>query len=1156
MRRRMNWLFPSVLLMVACGSGEWGPSGGDSWDDTSWPDGVAPDGFVSGDGVGPDGSVQPGDTITGQDLPMDTAPDLTGPQVVSAFSSDGRNITVRFSEPLESGSAVNVGNYQIKASNNTFLTVTSATINDVFVTLAIDPAQTIDSKLTYEVWVSNVTDLAGNPLDPKARTAKVKRSVYLALIWHQHQPFYVDVAKDELSGPWVRKHSTKDYYDMVSILEGYPDVHMTVNLTAVLLTQLLTYYVDRMGPYVDTANNTVDEAGFLGQWRGHTDPWVDLLLDDTPDPEGILGPLPTDAQKELFYDAPWSCLSTGDALMAFFPEYRVLRDKNPLTYNHADLLLLKIMFEIAWFDPDFLNGPVAMPDGSVVNLSDVVSRDSMGRFTLAVPPSEELANRLVAENFKIMKNVVGIHQKLRFDPTTNAGQIEVTTTPFYHPILPLLVNTELARSGQPYDTLPNPAYTYPDDAFAQVAKGVKFYRDLFGQDPLGMWPGEGSVAEEVVAAFVQNGVQWIATDQEVLAKSLSSAPACYQCYPYRVDADKVSGDGGTQNDEMAMVFRDTGLSNKVGFNFQGMYGQVAAQEFLKDVAAMAPSFGGGDRLVTVVLDGENAWESYTKEHDAKGFHQALYKALQDGFRVGELVPVTVAEYIQGNPARNVPAHPIHALQELEPLWAGSWIGGTYSTWIGEAEENLAWDYLRRARQTLAQNLPNPPNPAANPPADSNSAAYWIYQAYEEMYAAEGSDWFWWYGDDMTSPSNDDTPFDMAFRSHLNGMYTAMNEALTRLGKTPVAIPDLAPIIQAQPKAPSGPFGTPPSIDGLLLPNESEWTSEGGLFFDNDSGAMSNPNDIVSEVYYGYTSTSFYCALATNDPLSQRQGTPFMLELYFSQKHILDAGTGAFTQNPMNTLDRHGVPLDFVTGGAAWALVLDFSAGAISKTLYEADGANHWNAVSTPSVEMGGPVTGGRLLELAIPLSLFEMVQGDPLEFAVVAAVSGEEVERAPNFAGKLVFEDATNLVYVTFEVDATGSTVAIDTYGSITNPLPPAGKGRVMIAGNQDKLGNWVPNKIPLADDGVAPDLAANDNVWTATFGLMPGTLLRYKYTIGVPTDEGRWSGTEEFPLTERGFDVTKDPACKKMKVRDIFADRPSPTGTLGPGSVMNDCVP
>lgn len=1164
-------LVPVLFVVLAgCGDNTWGVTGGDAgpkselpgWDGFSVPDGTdigpLPDGYVPPEDTGGQDVPPIEDTF----IPPDEGPDLTPPQVISAFSTDGTSVTVRFSETLEAAGATSAANYTIKGSDNSILPVTAASQNGLFVTLTLDATASINASLTYEVWVKDVTDVAGNPIDPKAKTAKIKRSVYVAIVWHQHQPHYADAKSEYLMGPWVRKHATKDYYDMASVLRDYPEVHLTMNLTAVLLEQLHKFYLVPMGdtddqgnPLVDTVNNRVNEEAFLAKYRNRTDPWIDLLLDDTPDPLGIQGPKPTDKQIELLYNAPWSCLSTSDQIMYFFPQYKALRDRAPSSYGYEDLLLLKVLFELSWFDPDFLNGPVKMPDGETVDLSDVVSKDAAGRFSLKGPPTEDLANRLVAENYKIMKNIIPIHKEIRYDPDTRKGQVEISTTPFYHPILPLIWSTDQAKICQPNDTLPEPAYSYKEDTNAQVAKAVKYYKDLFGVAPKGMWPGEGSVAESVVSAFTSNGLLWVATDQDVLKNSIEStggtAGSCYQCYPYRADDD---GSGKP----LGIVFRDTGISNKIGFTFQGLWGQVAAGEFMKDIGSMAPPFGGSDRLVTVILDGENAWESYVKEHDGKGFFAALYKSLQDGYTVGEVVPVTVAEYILGNPDRNIPSHPLDSLKELEPLWAGSWIGGDFGVWIGEGEENLAWDYLRQTRAALALNGPPPPNPSADPPPAGETKEYHAWRMWEEMYAAEGSDWFWWYGDDMTSPANDDSPFDMGFRSKLNAVYQSLNTYRQLNGQATVKVPDYAPIVQAKAQAPAGPFLVPPVIDGKENPPD-EW-ADGGLFYDNDSGAIANPDDHISSVKYGYTKDAanpkkgtFYCAVEANVDLNKKQNTDYALSIYLSQKHILNVDTGDVQQNPFNDKTSWGQDLTFVTGGAAWEIKVDFSTKPVTFKLRKADGSGGWQDV-TSSVQVGGPVVGSKLIEFAIPFDVLGIEHGDPLEFEAVVAEGGKQIDRAPNLAGKLVFEDVTVLVYITFEVDASGSKIDRESYTDLWHLPPPDGDGIVYIVGKEDKLGGWIPNKVGLVDDGKAPDKTANDNFWTRTFGIMPGTQLAYKYTIGIPKDEAKWANTEEFPLTERGFSVPKDPSCKKMLVRDIFADRPQPSGTVGPKACIYTC--
>ncbi len=1115
--------------------------------DTTGSSGGQDGGFATPDAAKPDAStvgVSDAASGDGQAPPADAGPPPVPekPQVLGAFSADGETVTVRFSKLMDPASAGDASHYQILGSDNTLVEIASASASGRFAHLTLAATAAIDPALTYTVFVKDVADAEGNPLDTKHAKAVIKRSVYLAIVWHQHQPLYYDPIADELSGPWVRAHATKDYYDMAAVLAGYPDVHVTVNLTVVLLRQL-QIYLDRLGPYVDPVADTVDEAAFLAKWKGHTDPWIDLLLEDTPTPQTA-----TKDQLELLYDGPWSTVSTSDVVMSYFPEYEALRDKNEAQLTQDDFRALKIFFALAWFDPDFLDGPVELPNGWVVDLSDVVTKDAQGRYWLAVEPTEELANRLVAESYEVMANVVPIHAQLRYHPADHTGQIEVTTTPFYHPILPLLVSTDEAKQGQPFATLPDPPFAFPEDATAQVARAVHYYTNLFGEPPRGMWPGEGSVSESVVPIFAGQGIEWVATGQEVLERSTQPGKSVF--YPYRVDAGSQSGTpAGTA--AMAILFRDQKLSDKIGFEYSSWAPEAAVDDFIGEVLSRAPAFGGKDRLVVVVLDGENAWENYRYDLDAKQFFHLLYQRLEESAQVGDVLTVTPTEYIEGNPERAIPPHPVETFEEIEPLWAGSWIGGTFDIWIGEPEENDAWDCLRKVRSDLQLSGLAQPNPSAPPPSTPGTFAWALWKAWDEMYAAEGSDWFWWYGDDMTSPANDDTPFDEAFRTHLQGVYEFANQALALQGKAPLQVFQCPPIIQKKPKVPKGPFTKPPAIDGAFVPNEVEWTGEGGFFFDDDSGVAANPNDDIKAIYYGYDADNLYLAIdAGSENLGAKLGTDYRLVLYLSHKHIVDLSTGKTEQNPANGEAPEGVPLKFKLGGAAWRLLLDFAPGALSPQLQAADGSGGWTD-APENIAAGGPLPGGGIVELRIPWGDLDLAPGDPLELFALAVQGGEILDAAPNKVARVLFEDESDKVFVVFEVDVSGKSGPIDKYVDIANPPPPKGKGIVFIAGNHPSLCDWVPNKCPMVDDGQGDDAVAGDQKWTLTVGLPRGFTLRWKYTIGLNTDEKKWTKTEEFPLTERGYDVPLDPAVKKVIIHDIFADRPQPTGTLGPHTTV-----
>lgn len=624
-------------------------------------------------------------------------------------------------------------------------------------------------------------EVRANPSDTYP-PAPDRKPVYLNIIWHQHQPLYVNPETDQLSGPWVRTHATKDYFDMAAMLKGYPRVHCTINLTSSLLMQLQKYYVDRLGPFVDTKTNEMDVKGFLDRWRGKTDPWIDLMLKPAEDFDS------TDI--DFLYRNDWNAFGMSPVQMARFPEYLALRNKlasAPVksrdVFSAQEMREIKFWFYLANFDPDFLTGAVTLPDGSVCDLRRFVERGADGNFVLKHPPTESDCHQVVVDAYKVISSVVPIHRALAYTPAHPSGQIEVITTPYCHPILPLLYDSDLARVCQPNDSLP-PRFSYPQDAEAQVAKAVKMYRELFGVAPSGMWPGEGSVAQPILKILRKYGLVWTASDVKVLAHSLPAGVP--NTTPYRFCAGPKSDADCSAS--MALVFRDTELSDRIGFKYQEDEGEVAAEDFVQSILARAPGTHEPDVLVTVILDGENAWEWYRKDMDGKAFLHALYRKLSVLHDQHRLITTTTSEYLAGNAGRGVPAHPLQALPAMTSLWPGSWINANFDTWIGEREENLAWSYLLRVRRDLGTSGLKAPSPAAAVPKEGTKAWY-CYKAWEAMYAAEGSDWFWWYGDDQTAPGGD-KPFDTAFLTHLRNVYRFAAKA----GAT-ILWPGFAPIIE-------------------------------------------------------------------------------------------------------------------------------------------------------------------------------------------------------------------------------------------------------------------------------------------------------------------------------------------------------------------------
>jgi alpha-amylase/alpha-mannosidase (GH57 family) len=599
------------------------------------------------------------------------------------------------------------------------------------------------------------------------------KTLYLNIIWHQHQPLYLDPGSDQLQGPWVRTHGTKDYYDMVSVVQRYPKIHFTVNLTSSLMVQLEEYYVQRLKPAVDVRKSRVDARRYFVKYAGKTDPWIDLALKPTREF--------TARDLEYLLTNIWNAFSVSEVIIGRFPEYRVLREKfrqgGSKVLSEQELREIKFWFYLANFDPDFLEERIKLATGAIIDLTDLVEKLPDRTYHLKKTVTEDDCNRMVAETYKVLAAIIPIHRKLLYRASSGKGQVEVITTPFYHPILPLIYDSDLAKLCQPNDPMPE-RFHFPQDAEAQVAKAVEYYRKLFGVRPTGMWPAEGAVSHDVAPIFARHGIKWIATDEKILARSKGPNTAKY--FPYALSGNGV-------NDPVAIVFRDTELSDKIGFVYQSYEGAAAANDFVQNILRYAPGPDDPDRLLTVILDGENAWEWYRLDNDGKEFQNALYRKLSELFDARTVVTTTVTEYITGNPARGIAPHPVKLMEKLEWLWPGSWINANYDTWIGDDEENRAWGYLLSARTDLERSGLKAPDPKA-PERRKGTRAWYAVKAWESLYAAEGSDWFWWYGTEQTAPGGD-KPFDMAFITYLNNVYR-----FARLAKAKMPKREFLPIV--------------------------------------------------------------------------------------------------------------------------------------------------------------------------------------------------------------------------------------------------------------------------------------------------------------------------------------------------------------------------
>jgi len=672
--------------------------------------------------------------------------------------------------------------------------------------------------------------------------------LYVAFIWHQHQPLYKK-SSDRFSSnsgqyrlPWVRLHGTKDYLDLVLILERYPKLHQTVNLVPSLILQLEDY---------------IAGTAF--------DPYLEVALTPTEQ----LSPQQQQFIIEHFFDAHHRTMIDPH------PRYRQLYQQkqemgrawcqeNWTPQDYSDLLA---WHNLVWIDPVFWDDPDLekwLKQGQNFSLGD--------------------RQRIFSKQKEILSRIIPQHRKMQ-----ESGQLEITTTPYTHPILPLLADTNAGRVAVPGMSLPQQRFQWEEDIPRHLKKAWEIYQDRFGRTPRGLWPSEQSVSPQILPYIAQQGFRWTCSDEAVLGWSLghffhrdevgnlSEPELLYR--PYRLE---------TPHGDVAMVFRDHRLSDLIGFTYGSLKPKQASADLVGHLEAIARSLkhrqpDAGTSLeqpwlVTIALDGENCWEYYQK--DGLPFLESLYETLSNH---PEIKLVTVSEFIEEfPPTATIPANRLHS---------GSWVDGSFTTWIGDPAKNRAWDLLTQARQTLAN------HPEAT---EENNPEVW-----EALYAAEGSDWFWWFGEGHSS--NQDAMFDQLFREHLSAIYQALNEPIPASLKQPVESHQAKD--QHRPES-----FIHPEIDGIG--DEQDWDKAGRIEVGGARGTM-HRSSTIQRIWYGVDHLNFYLRLDFQKGWQPGKDIPAELHLLWFYPGINLHNSPAPlrelpNQAPLNYLFRHQLGINLLT----------------------------------------------------------------------------------------------------------------------------------------------------------------------------------------------------------------------------------------------------
>ncbi|MGB5567345.1 MAG: glucodextranase DOMON-like domain-containing protein [Acidimicrobiia bacterium] len=820
--------------------------------------------------------------------------------------------------------------------------------------------------------------------------------LHLVLLWHQHQPLYPKDENGVVTRPWVRLHAAKDYWDMAELVGRYPDLRISFNLTPVLLLQL-----------EEIMNGTRDSY-----WVRTEIPADQLTQED----QAFL--------LARFFDVNPSIISR-------FPRYQELADQRTegVVFTTQDYLDLQVLFNLAWTDPDLLDGPVLRD--LVAQGRDFVDADKLPVLTVhldAVAATLDIHERLWAE-----------------------GQIEVTTSPLAHPILPLISDTNLALVGDPTAVMPIERFQEPLDSREQVKRGLEVAERLLGRRPAGMWPGEGAVAQQVTSIWAGEEIKWIATGEDVLGQTLDIGSFERDAEGTVIDADVLYSMYAAQhsrNPDLPIFFRDVTISDLIGFEYSGMSGQAAADDFMDRLSRandrLVELGKDGPKVVTIVVDGENAWEHYA--NDGKDFLNALYANLS----TSDLVRTVTPSHLLAQFGDDV--------EPLPDVFPASWFQPNFATWIGELEEAAAWDALWVTRRAYA---------AAETAGSATSEQ--LANAYDALLFAEGSDWFWWYGSDQNS--GDDGYFDRAYRELLGLVYDALGLERPAFVSTPIV-----------PEPTVAPDRSSESVGLVEIDAEvatTEWDAAGLYLLDGAPFAeyrwiygkdrIQIRVDYAAEVL-GDDAAGFDLYLGLPGVVGGRGMTVGANTLGFDATHLLS------WRGTQPTEIRGPIPLPPL--GTGNGLV---DAGMLEESDNLAAGFD------------------GTLIEFSIPLdSLGPIEAGDPVAFRLVDRAGGPESKMAPATGpGAMAAPDISDVTISLELTDPEGDDHGPGSYSYPTDPL--------FVAGSYDLTGFSVGES---EDDLVFTfDLAAPvRNPWDSPNGLSIQT-----FDVYVDTDPNTNNGARRF---------------------------------------------
>lgn len=600
-----------------------------------------------------------------------------------------------------------------------------------------------------------------------------KNILKLSFFWHMHQPDYRG-SDGIMKMPWVFLHAIKDYYEMPWLLSLHKGLKATFNISAPLIEQLNLYAEPLKHDY------------FLSLW--------------------ILHPSQLDEHSRSWLVK--ICKSTQyDTMVKPLLRFDELYHKEEL--SDEELIDFETIFMLAWCG-NYLRQENAL-----------VGKLLAQGYGFSQKDKEDLLKSLS----EFVETILPFYEYLQ-----QKGVISIATTPYNHPILPLLLDMNNAKIADEHITLPNNMLSLKEDAVAQIERCITLYKQTFKRAPRGFWPAEGAVDEESVSLYKEHGIEWIATDEAILFKSLGVDTRRHLYKPYSYD-------------DVTIGFRDHELSNLIGFNYRFQSGRDASKHF---VSALEHIYNEQENpTVFVILDGENAWEFF--HNNGYDFFMQLYTTLS---QTSWCQSVTMDEVSRSE-----------NMKKLNKLAPGSWIYGNFNTWSGCLEKNRAWEFIYKTKYDYEHY--------------EGEVSEAIQQKITYHFlASQCSDWFWWYGDDHITEFA--LEFDALFREHLISIYRLLKLEVPSEFFEPIMGNKISESFLTYPQS-----AIYPSIDGR---NSSffEWIGAGSIDESKLFSTMDMVRGPIEKIYFGHNKT--YAFFAFEGDMSRLSSKKIILKIQVQESN--------------------------------------------------------------------------------------------------------------------------------------------------------------------------------------------------------------------------------------------------------------------------------